>query len=300
MRVFITGATGFIGQALVSHLRREGHGLVALVRDLNRAQQALGEDVALVGTADADAALSEALGTCDAVVNLAGAPVIGRRWTEAYRQRLVDSRVTLTRRIMAAIPSNGPRVIVSGSATGYYGDRGDEVLTEASAGGDDFLATLCRDWEAAAVDGAPADARVVRLRTGVVLGAGGGALDKMLIFFRSGVGGPIGRGRQYMPWIHLDDLTSVITASLTDERYTGPLNAAAPDPVTNHEFSRALGRALRRPALLPVPPLGLRMLFGDAAQVLLASQRAVPEALRSLGHPFVHPELGDALQSILS
>jgi uncharacterized protein (TIGR01777 family) len=297
MRVFITGATGFIGQALVNRLRAEGHDQVAWVRDRDRAEALLGDDVELVETSEDDARLSEALATCDAVVNLAGAPVVGR-WTESYRKALVTSRVDLTQRLTAAMAHSNVGSLISSSAVGFYGDRGDERLTEQSTPADGFLAQLCVDWEQAAVDGAPESCRVVILRTGIVLGKGGGALDKMLLPFKAGLGGPIGTGRQMMPWIHLDDMVQIIVTAIEDEAYRGVFNASAPTPVTNRVFSKSLGRALGRPAVMWVPKLGLKVLYGEATSVVVASQNAVPEALLAMGFEFTHPELDGALDDI--
>ncbi len=191
-------------------------------------------------------------------------------------------------------------MLVSGSAVGYYGDRADEVLTEDSAPGSGFLADLCREWEAEARGAEALGLRVVVLRTGVVLGRGGGALEQMLPAFRLGAGGPIGSGRQYLPWIHLHDLTAAILAALDDDRVRGPVNGVAPKPVASRDFAKALGRALRRPAVLPAPAFALRLFFGQAAEVMLASQRAVPAALERLGFPFAFPTLDAALADALA
>jgi uncharacterized protein (TIGR01777 family) len=193
-----------------------------------------------------------------------------------------------------------PQVLVSTSGIGWYGDRGDELLDERSAPGEGFLAELCRDWEAAALRAEERGARVAVLRFGVVLAAEGGALPKMLTPFRLGLGGPIGSGRQYMPWVHVDDVVGVIAAALFDTRYRGAMNVVAPEPTTSREFARALGRALGRPAVMPVPPLALRALLGEAATVLTDSQRALPRRLEELGHRFLHPRLDEALREIVA
>jgi uncharacterized protein (TIGR01777 family) len=301
MRIFITGATGFIGRALVLRLQRDGHALSALVRDVQRARSRIGADVALVA-ADADNdEFAEALLHADAVVNLAGEPLIGR-WTARRRARMFDSRVRLTERLVAAMRATGtpPRVLVSGSAVGYYGDRGDEVLTEENPPGDDFLAELCSEWERAAFGAEHLGVRVLTVRTGIVLGRDGGALAKLLTPFRLGVGGRLGGGRQYMPWIHLHDYVDVISAALADERYSGAVNATAPAPVTNREFTRALGAAVRRPAFLPVPGLALKAALGEASTVLLASQRALPKRLEELGFGFRFSTIDPALADIVA
>ena len=300
MKIFITGGTGFIGRALVLRLQRHGHSIVTWVRDEKRAAGRLGADVTLLPLACDDATLSQALAGCEAVVNLAGEPLIGR-WTAARRIRLTESRLGLTERLVKAMASatNAPRVLVSGSAVGYYGDRGEEVLTEGSAPADDFLGKLCQDWERAASRAEVVGTRVVLLRTGIVLGRDGGALSKLLTPFRLGLGGPIGSGQQYMPWIHLHDEVEIIARAVEDERYRGVINATAPNPVTNREFGRTLGRALHRPAIAPLPGFVLKVALGEASSVLLTGQRAIPETLERLGFGFQYPELEAALADIV-
>jgi uncharacterized protein (TIGR01777 family) len=301
MRVFITGATGFIGRALVPLLRRQGHEVVVWARSPQRARARLGAEVEIVDVASGGDGLAAALADADAVVNLAGEPIVDARWTANRRRVLRDSRVALTREIVAALPVSGgrPRVLVSASAVGYYGDRGSDVLDETAKPGSDFLAGLCQEWEAAAQHAEAFGVRVATIRTGVVLGREGGALARMLPPFRLGLGGPVASGRQYVPWIHLHDLVAIMAAAIADERYRGPINAVAPAPVTSREFARALGTALRRPALLPVPSLALRAIFGEAAQVLTGSQRVDPAALRRLGFAFAFPTIDAALADIV-
>ena len=301
MRILITGATGFIGRALVPALQREGHTVVVWSRSEARARAGLGADIETVPAGSGPAGMTAALERCDAVVNLAGEPILGGRWTAARRATLRESRVGLTAELVRALEAarQRPRVLVSGSAVGYYGDRADEILTEESAPGDGFLADLCRDWEDEARKAEALGLRVVLLRTGVVLGRGGGALAQMLPAFRLGAGGPIGSGRQYLPWIHLHDLVGVIVAALGDDRMRGPINGVGPEPVTSRDFAKALGRALHRPAVLPAPALALRVIFGQAADVLLASQRVVPAALERLAFPFAFPTLDAALADVL-
>jgi hypothetical protein len=303
MRVFVTGATGFIGRALIPRLQRDGHAVVASVRAPARARGLLGAEVELVHAETAPDGLVAAIEGSDAVVNLAGEPLMGRRWTAARRAVLEKSRIKVTEQLVRAMAEakTRPRVFVSGSAVGYYGDRADERLTEASSGGDDFLAQLCRRWEHAAQDAerVGVGVRVVLLRTGVVLGRAGGALAQMLPPFQLGVGGPIGSGTQYLPWIHLHDLVKIIAVALVDDRYRGPVNGVAPEQATNRTFARALGRALHRPAMLPVPALALKAIFGEAATVLLASQRVEPRALEQLEFAFDLPTLESALEDIV-
>ncbi len=247
-------------------------------------------------------ALVAALSSCDAVVNFAGEPLLGKRWTDARRAALRKSRIELTEHLVAAIEAANPRprVLVSASAVGFYGDRGDEVLTESSGERDDFLSRLCHDWERAAEAASAFGVRVVLVRTGVVLGRAGGALEQMLAPFRLGAGGPIGSGRQYFPWIHLHDLVGLIATAIGDDRYRGPVNGVAPDLATSRTFAKALGRALHRPAFLPVPAAALRALFGDASVVLLASQRVKPEAAERLGFRWAFPSLDSALEDIVN
>jgi len=300
MRVFVTGATGFIGRALVPVLQRAGHTVVAWVRSESRARERLGVGIETVAAASGLVGLTASLERCDAVVNLAGEPLLGGRWTAERRAMLHRSRAGVTAELVGATAAarQRPRVLVSGSAVGYYGDRADEILTEDSAPGRGFLADLCRDWEDEARKAEALGLRVILLRTGVVLGPGGGALAQMLPAFRLGAGGPIGSGRQYLPWIHLHDLVALVVAALGDDRLSGPVNGVSPEPVTSRDFARALGRALRRPAVLPAPALALRVIFGQAAEVLLSSQRVVPAALERLAFPFAFPTLDAALTDV--
>jgi uncharacterized protein (TIGR01777 family) len=302
MRIVVTGATGFIGRALTARLRADGHAVLAWVRSPDRARARLGADVELLRADGGVVALTDAVARADAVVNLAGEPLLGRRWTPERRRVLEDSRVQVTKDLVLAIESarTRPRVLVSGSAVGWYGDRGDERLTEQSTPGDDFLARLCRQWEAAATAAQASGVRVVLSRTGVVLGRDGGALAQMLPPFRLGLGGPIGSGRQYLPWIHQQDLVAFLAAAVVDDRYRGPVNGVAPEEATSRTFAAALGRALHRPAILPAPAFALRALFGEAATVLLASQRVEPRVLSGLGFRFAFPDLASALTDVLN
>jgi len=301
MRVLIVGATGFIGRALVPRLRRDGHTIAAWVRSESRARTVLGEQAELVPASRGSDALVATLRTSDAVVNLAGEAIVGKRWTAARRRTLEESRVGVTRDLVRAIAAAAPRprVLVSGSAVGWYGDRGDERLTETSSPGDDFLARLCRDWERAAIEAEQSGVRVVLLRTSIVLGRNGGALAQMLPPFRLGLGGPIGSGRQFFPWIHLDDHVSAVATMITDPRYHGPVNVVAPQEASSRTFGAALGRALHRPAILPTPAFVLRVIFGEASTTLLASQRVEPAVLAAHGFGFAFPNLDAALADIV-
>lgn len=301
MGVLITGATGLIGRALAVRLLAEGWKISAWVRSPERARAALGAECEVVPVERDDRALTACLGTCEAVVNLAGESILGPRWSAERKAALRDSRVAVTQRLVRAMAAaeKRPSVLVSGSGSGYYGDCGTRELDESSPAGRDFLAQLCVDWEAAAMGAEALGVRVVTSRTGAVLAAKGGALGQMLPAYRLGLGGPVAGGRQYLPWIHIEDMAGVISTALRDERYRGPINAVAPEAVTNREFSKALGRALRRPAVVPLPAAALRLIFGEAAQVLLASQRAVPRRLEELGYRFQQPRLDAALRSLV-
>lgn len=300
MKVFLTGATGFLGRALTLALAREGHSVVAWVRSEARARACLGDQAELLRMEPEDARLRATLEGCDAVVNLAGEPILSR-WTARRRAALRSSRVDLTARLVAALEglSRRPRVLVSGSAVGFFGDRGDAPLDESSAAGSGFLPDLCADWESAARRAESLGLRVVMVRTGVVLGLDGGALVSMLPPFRFGLGGRLGAGRQVMPWIHVEDWVRCVTLALRDERVSGPLVATAPEPVTNREFTRQLARAVGKSAPFPVPGFALRVLFGGAASILLESQRALPTRLGALGFRHAFPTLESALRDLL-
>ena len=300
MRVALTGATGLIGSRLVARLRERGDEVTVLSRRPERASRAL--DVEAAGwDPQAEPAPADALAACGGVVHLAGESV-AQRWSASAKRAIRDSRVLGTRNLVAGLRAAEPRprVLVSSSAIGYYGPRGDEIVDERDGPGDDFLAGVCVEWEREADAASELGLRVVEVRTGVVLDRAGGALAKMLPAFRAGVGGPVAGGRQYMPWIHLDDVVGIYLAALDGDGWSGPVNASAPDPVTNRDFSRALGRALRRPAVAPVPALALKLLYGEMAQIVLTGQRAVPTRARELAYSFAHPRLDEALASALA
>jgi hypothetical protein len=297
MKFVISGATGLIGTALAARVRRSGHDVVPLVRrPLRPGERAIRWDPA-AGTID-----RAALEGCDVVVQLAGESVLGY-WTAAKKRRIRESRVAGTRLVSEAIAglAQRPRVLLAASAIGYYGDRGAEELTERSAPGNDFLAQVAREWEAATAPAAQAGVRVVNLRFGVVLTPAGGALAKMLPAFRLGLGGPIGSGAQYFSWIALDDVLDAILHALATASLAGPVNVTAPHPVTSLELARTLGRVLRRPAVLPVPALALRLIFGaESAALLQSSQRVVPQRLLASGFRFRFPDLEPALRHLLA
>ena len=297
MKIAITGASGFIGRRLMKLLAARGHRLHVLSRHAGTNLPAgvqLSVWDPLLGPAPEDALLD-----ADAVLHLAGEPV-AQRWTAAAKQRIRDSRVVGTSHLVAALADCSPRpaTLVCASAIGYYGSRGDEVLTEDSAPGTGFLADVCVGWEREAAKAEALGMRVTRIRTGVVLDPRGGALKPMLAPFRFGLGGPLGGGRQWMSWIHASDLAEMFRFAL--ENPAPPvLNGVAPGSVTNAEFTRALATALHRPAFLPVPKLALRMLFGEMADMLLASQRVAPVAAEAAGFQFQHPQLAEALGDLL-
>jgi hypothetical protein len=299
MRVFITGATGFIGRELTARLRAAGHQVTAWVRDERKARGQLGPEVGLVS---APVGLLEAIAKTDAVINLAGEPVSAGRWTASRKQAIVDSRVKLTSAIASAIahsPSR-PAVFISASAVGYYGDRGDEIVEDDAPPGNDFLANACRSWEAAALEADKSGVRVFIPRIGIVLGADGGALASMVMPFRVGMGGPLGSGRQYVPWIHLDDQLAVVSAALEDQRMSGPMISAAPNPVTSRELAKAIGATLHRASFMPVPTIALRILLGEAAAMVLTGQRVHPRRLEQSGFTWRYPRIAVALTNLLS
>lgn len=306
MRVTVTGATGLIGPALVAALRDGGAQVTVLSRDPARAEARLGSagpvGVEAVGwDLMNEPAPARALAGRDAVVHLAGENV-AQRWTAKARQAIRDSRVTGTRHLVAGLrgAEPRPRTLVSASAIGYYGHRGEEPLDEDARAGEDFLAGVCADWELEAERASELGLRVVRVRSGVVLDRDGGALGKMLPAFRLGIGGPVAGGRQYISWIHRDDVIGMILTAIADERWTGAINATAPQPVSNRDFSRALASALGRPSWLPVPGAALRLRYGGMAEIVTTGARAVPAKPLVLGYEFHHPQLAEALQSALA
>ncbi len=294
MQALVTGATGFIGKALCARLERPR----VLSRTPEAARAALGAVDPFPWDAEGGPPPVEAVEGVEAVFHLAGDPVAAGRWTAERKRAIRDSRVLGTRHLVASLAAAKarPKVLVSASAVGLYGDRGDEALAESAAPGGDFLAEVCAAWEAEGAKARDLGLRVVHLRIGVVLGPGGGALAKMLTPFRLGVGGTLGSGRQWMPWIHRDDVVGLALFAAGDAAVSGPVNAAAPGAATNREFTKALGRVLRRPTLLPAPRFGLRLAFGEFADVLFASQKVVPKAALDAGYRFSFPEVEGALR----
>jgi hypothetical protein len=302
MRVLITGATGTIGRQVADRLRSRGDQLVATSRDPARASRALGEDAEVHPWPDPAAAPPppEAL-RVDGIVHLIGEP-IDQRWTDDARRRIHDSRVRSTEQLVAGIgklpEGDRPAVLVSQSAVGYYGDRGAELLAEDAAPGPGWLAEIVVAWEQAA-HRAPEGVRVVCTRTGVVLSPSGGAIAKMLPFFKLGVGGPVAGGDQYVPWVHLDDVAAALLHCLDQPGAGGAANLTAPAPVTNKELAQALGRVLGRPAVLPVPGFAVSLLYGQMAELVTGGQRAVPARLQELDFGFSYTRLEDALADVL-
>ncbi len=299
MRILITGGTGFVGHALCRRLRADGHDLSVVSRRPQEAAVRLGPGITAHG------GLAEAWATCEekpfeAVINLAGASIAGQRWTPERKRILRESRVDLTRELVSLLAGTNvkPQVLISASASGVYGDAGDRELDERAPLGGDFLAALCRDWEAAALKARDIGVRVCVLRIAPVFESSGGMLERLLPIFRLGLGGTLGDGSHWMPWIHRRDLIAAIIYMLQTTDEDGVYNASAPEPVTNREFTRTLGRALGRPTIFCVPRFALRGLYGEMANVLLASQRMVPRRLQASGFGFEFPRLDAALQAI--
>lgn len=294
MQVILAGGSGFLGRALQRSLEHDGHHVRILTRRPRHPHHIAWQPDGTVGT------WAEALSRTDVLVNLAGANLAGGRWTAVRRRLLRDSRLLATRSLVRALhaASPRPRAFLSASAVGYYGDTGDARVTESSPPGSGFLASLCVEWEREAADAA-ALTRVVRMRSGVVLHPSGGALRTMLLPFRLGLGGRLGSGRQYFSWIHLEDWIALVRWLADTEQASGAFNLTAPHPVSNAEFTRALARTLRRPAVLALPALALRAAFGDLASTLLTGQRVVPDRALSMGFRFRFPDIDSALQDLL-
>jgi len=301
MKALVTGATGFVGPRLLRLLDKP----VVVSRNPDRARQSIGHLAGRIVRWDpmVGPPPPEAFEGIDVVYHLAGESVAGARWTTAQKARIRDSRVVGTRHLVQGIAqaATKPATLVSASAVGYYGSRGDEELTESASPADDFLARVCVEWEQEAMAADRLGVRVVTARTGIVLGSGsGGALAKMLTPFKLGAGGPLGNGRQWMPWIHVADLARLYVHAADHGEIRGPMNSVAPNPVRNSEFTKALGRQLHRPAFMPAPYLGLRLVFGEFAQVLFASQRVIPRVALDTGFTFQFPDITSALREILA
>ena len=310
MNVVITGATGLIGTEIANALLEADHNVIALSRKPLIAAAILPRGVVCLAQDD-DAAIKHAVTEAETIINLAGESIGGARWTPAYKERLRSSRIQTTRRLVEAIleSSNSsdmkPPALINASAVGYYGDCGDAVVTEEHVPGTDFLATLCRDWEAEASRASSAGSRVVVMRIGLVM-AKTGVLDKILYPlpihvspFKLGLGGPMGNGKQWWSWAHIADVVGMFVWAATHAEVSGAFNLTAPEPVTSTEFASILGRALHRPAVLPVPAFALRAIVGEFSQALLTGQRAIPAAAQQAGYSFKYANLADALESLL-
>jgi uncharacterized protein (TIGR01777 family) len=300
MKILVSGSTGLVGSALLPFLTTGGHEAVRLVRQQTRTTT--GKQPSVEWDPPARGLDPAAIDGIDAVVHLAGENIAAKRWTPEQKSKIRESRVNGTRLLAESIARSArpPKVLVCASAIGYYGNRGDERLSEQSASGNDFLAEVCRDWEAAAKPAAEKGIRVVHLRIGLILSPAGGALGKMLTPFRLGAGGVIGSGRQYMSWIALDDLLGVIQFVLSHETVRGAINAVAPNPVTNREFTKTLGTVLGRPTIFPMPAFAARLAFGEMADaLLLSSARVEPRGLLAAGYAFRFPTLEECLRHLL-
>lgn len=295
MKILITGGTGFIGWNLKKDLDLSGHDLFILTRTKRESTK---DTKYITWHWKNPTDITYLINEVDIVINLAGESISDNKWTKEQKETLRKSRIETTRLIVEAInnSSKKPKKLISASAVGIYGDRRDEIITEGSSLGNDFLANLCRDWEAEA---GKANTNIVILRKGIVIGASGGALKKFLPPFKMFIGGSLGSGKQWMPWIHIDDVIGLIKFAIENDKVTGVLNATGPKPVTNKEFSNILGKVLHRPSFMPIPGFTLRIAFGEMADMLLSGQRAIPQKALGLGYEFKYKNLEDALRSIL-
>lgn len=298
MRIGITGATGLIGTAFGQLAAAHGHEVIAFTRNPAKATIGFAKEVRAI---HADAAMPLDATGVEIMVHLAGESVLGR-WTEAKKQRIHDSRVELTQKIARCLAATSPRPrgLICGSAVGFYGDRGDEVIDESTPAGSDFLAQVCVEWEAAAQRAEQVGIRVVRLRTGVVLANEGGAFKLMRLAFSNLVGGRLGSGKQWMPWIHIQDEVRMILWAVERNDISGQINLVSPQPVRNADFTKALGRVLNRPTLIPAPAFAMKLALGEMADALLASQRVLPNVAQALGFQFDYPTLDSALTSLVA
>jgi uncharacterized protein (TIGR01777 family) len=306
MKVFITGGTGLVGTRLITKLRQRQHTVVVLTRRPPAARERFGNECTVVeGDPMRAGPWMDAAADCDAVINLAGENIFARRWNDEFKALLRESRLKATENVVAALaksPRTGAgaaKVLVNASAIGYYGPRLDEEIDENGAPGNDVLARVCVDWEKAALSAQQHGVRVALIRIGVVLDKAGGALAKMLTPFKMCVGGPVGSGKQWMSWVHNDDLAGIFLLALENADAAGPINGTAPQPVTNRDFSKALGRALGRPSFMPTPGFGLRLMLGEVAEVITTGQRVLPRRAAALGYSFQFPTIDAALADVL-
>lgn len=307
MKVAITGATGFVGSRLVEQLSQAGHSVVVFTRNLSHASRVFPSSsfpkvTSIAYTPTQAGEWQQAIAGCDGVVNLAGEPIAENRWTPERKRIILESRQLTTRLLVEAIAQADPKpsVLVSGSAIGYYGTSETASFDETSGAGDDFLAQVCQAWEAEAMRVKEGGTRLVILRTGIVLGLEGGAIAKMITPFRLFAGGPLGTGKQWVSWIHRDDLVELIIQSLSQPSYEGVLNATAPNPVRMAEFCHVMGQALNRPSWLPVPEIALEALLGDAAKMVLEGQQVLPQRTQAAGFHYQFADIQSALRDVLS
>jgi uncharacterized protein (TIGR01777 family) len=299
MKFFLTGASGFVGARLIQELVGAGHQVTGLSRGVRKS--APGGPAWVQGDPNRPGPWQETLGDHDVIINLAGASLFGKRWTEAYKKIILDSRVMGTRNLVQGLAAHGRpgQTLISTSAVGYYGFHGDEQLDEFSPPGLDFLAMVCRRWESAALEAQAAGVRVVRARFGIVLGKQGGALAQVVRPFRFFAGGPLGNGRQYFSWIHQNDLAAALLFLAQSEKLDGPFNLTAPNPVTNRDLARAVGQVLKKPSFLPTPALALRLALGELGSILVQGQRVLPQRLTEAGFEFQFPQVDTALVDLL-
>jgi len=301
MKILVTGGTGFVGHSLVRKLIEANHKVVLLTRNPESTKSKTSEPAEVYGwEPETTTPPKEAYNGIDAIVHLAGESIAAGRWTAKQKKKILDSRVLSTRNLLKGVVESGakPKVIVSASAIGIYGDRGNQSLSETSAQGIGFLADVCRAWEKESQYPGLESIRKVNLRIGIVLEKGGGALQKLLPIFKLGGGGPVGNGKQWMSWIHREDLVEMILYSLTHENVSGAVNAVAPSPSTNAEFSKALGKALHRPAFMPAPAIALKIAMGEMSELVLASQKVEAKKITDAGFVFKFPQIQEALNDI--
>jgi len=299
MKILITGGLGFVGKNLSGYLLDKGHSVLAVGRAATQNRITSERYQYISGDTTRPGDWQAALGDVDVVVNLAGKSIF-KRWSKRYKKEIYDSRILTTRNVVAALPADQSVVLCSASGAGYYGNRGDDLLKEDEKPGGDFLASVSVDWEAEALKGTDKGIRVALMRFGVILGKGGGALAKMIPAFKSFVGGTIGSGKQWFPWMHLTDLVNAIVFICEHPQVNGPINFCAPNPVRNRELANTLGEVLGRPAIMPAPAFMIRAVLGEFANVLLDSQRTIPEKLLSLGFQFQYPDIKSAIREIVS
>jgi hypothetical protein len=301
MKVIITGGSGLVGRALTASLTADGHEVIILSRSPEKVTQLPNHAQAEGWDGRSPQGWGHLVNETEAIVNLAGANLAGSRWTDARKKQLLDSRVLPGKAVAQAVEAatNKPRVVIQASAVGYYGPRGDEEIDETASPGNDFAAKLCLDWEATAAPNARMGVRLATMRTGVVLSLKGGALPKQLLPFKLFVGGPVGSGRQWYSWIHIDDAVAAIRFLIDAESAAGPANLTAPNPVTNAQFGQTIGKVMGRPAFMPAPAFAMKLLFGEMSTVLLDGQRVIPKVLQNLGFAFKFPDVESALRDLL-